>query len=111
MEGPVYLISSATDTLPDLVAVLHAQGIRIVLDGKIDKNHNGIRATFEGLPDAPVTRFEMTINGGKHGILVNSANLCASPQFAIARFIGQNNTGEALRPKIGVRCPKKHRRR
>ena len=113
MSGPVYLSTAPGNAngLPDLIAVLHAQGIRIVLDGKIDKNRGGIRATFEGLPDAPVSRFEMTINGGKKGILVDSANLCAAPQIATARFIGQNNTGEALRPKIGVRCPKKHHHR
>ena len=109
MTGPVYLVTGPGHVLPDVVAVLHAQGIRIVVDGRIDKNRGGIRATFEGLPDAPVSSFQMTINGGRKGILVDSANLCAAPQIATASFIGQNNTGEALRPKIAVRCPK-HRK-
>ena len=109
MSGPVYLVSTPTSKsgLPDLVAVLHAQGIRIVLTGRIDSSHGGVRGTFEDLPDAPVSRFEMTIFGGrKRGILVNAANLCASPQLATARFVGQNNTGEAFHPRVGAECAK-----
>jgi hypothetical protein len=109
MQGPVYLGTGYGHPLPDLLTVLHGQGIRIVLDGRIDKNRNGIRATFEGIPDAPVSGFTMTIFGGRNGILVDSENLCAAPQLATARFIGQDNSGEALHPQLGVRCPR-HRK-
>jgi hypothetical protein len=115
LEGPVYLRSSNT-TLPDLVAVLRGQGIRIVLEGRIDSVGGGIRAVFKGLPDAPVSKFVMTIFGGKkRGLLVNAANLCAAPQLAEARFGGQNNSGQVSHPQLSARCGKhsshpKHRR-
>ena len=80
MEGPVYLAQlPGRRAYPTSSPSFTRQGIRIVLDGQIDKYRSGIRATFEGLPDAPVSSFEMTIHGGKKGLLVNSADLCALP--------------------------------
>jgi hypothetical protein len=111
MEGPVYLRSS-TNPLPDLVADLHGQGIEIEVAGRIDSHHGGIRATFTGLPDAPVTKFTMALNGGKRGLLVNERNVCTSTEKAIANFVGQDNKGELLHPPLRAdRCPKapKHR--
>jgi hypothetical protein len=113
MEGAVFLRSS-DNSLPDLVAVLHGRGVRIDLEGRIDSHRGGIRGRFEGLPDAPLTRFTMTIFGGrKRGILVNSENLCRSPQIADARFLGHSNAGVVLKPKVNPKCRKgvrKHRR-
>jgi hypothetical protein len=106
LEGPVYLRSSE-NTLPDLVVALRGNGVAIDLLGRIDSHGGGIRATFDGLPDAPVNAFEMTLEGGKRGILVNAANTCSAPQLATARFVGQNNRGEALRPPVRPRC-KRH---
>jgi hypothetical protein len=112
LEGPLYLRSSG-NPLPDLVAVLRgAGGIRIVLEGRVDSFQGGLRGSFEGLPDAPVSKFTMTIFGGrKRGILVGAENLCRKPQFAIARLIGQNNLGEALKPRLDVSCPKRRKGR
>jgi hypothetical protein len=104
MRGNVYLRSS-TNLLPDLVTVLHGRGVRILLEGRIDSHHGGLRGSFEGLPDAPVSKFTMVLNGGKRGVLVNERNLCAAPQIATARFLGQDNTGEALKPQLEAKCP------
>ena len=108
LSGPVYLRSSS-NLLPDLVTVLHGRGLRIVLEGRIDSSHGGIRGTFEGLPDAPVSKFTMVLSGGRRGLLVNEKNLCSAPQLATARFAGQNNEGEALRAPLRANCPK-HRK-
>lgn len=104
LEGPVYLRSS-DNRLPDLVATLRGRGIRILLEGRIDTFRGGIRATFAGLPDAPVTEFAMTIFGGrKRGILVNAANLCAERQLGLARLIAQHNGTKARRPRLRASC-------
>ncbi|HET7485755.1 MAG TPA: hypothetical protein VFJ64_10335 [Solirubrobacterales bacterium] len=118
LEGPVYLRSSKHD-LPDMVAALSGGGLGISLEvvGRIDSSHGGIRGRFEGLPDAPFTSFTMTLNGGRHGLLANSEDLCAKQQYASARLIGQNNRGLATRVPLRVRCGKrgknghKHRHR
>ena len=78
-------------TLPDLVAALHSGKIDIDLDGRIDSVKGGrIRNTFEAVPDAPVTRFALEMQGGKKGLLVNRTNLCEGDQQGDADFTGQN---------------------
>ncbi len=111
MEGPAYLRSSG-NTLPDLVFALRGQGIEVNVAGRIDSIKGGIRGTFPVIPDAPVTKFVLRMHGGKRGVLVNSTkNLCAAPQLANSRFLGHANRGWASRPRVGVRCPKKHVKR
>jgi hypothetical protein len=106
LSGPVYLRSS-DNPLPDLIADLHAGPIRVVLDGRIDSVGNGrIRAIFEDLPDAPVTKFVLDMQGGKKGALVNSADLCAAPAYATVRMVGQNNKGEARQTQVRANCAK-----
>jgi hypothetical protein len=95
LEGPVYLRSS-NNPLPDMVAHLEGQ-VTIDLVGKIDSFRGGIRTTFGRVPDVPVTKFVMTLPGGKHGLLVNSTDLCKKPVKAILRFKAQN--GKKLTPK------------
>jgi hypothetical protein len=111
LRGPVYLRSSP-NPLPDLVAELSHGAIRIVLEGRIDSVGPGrIRTTFEGLPDAPLDRFVLNMQGGGKSLLVNSTNLCAASAFATARVVGQNNKGALLRPRVQPRCAKPGKRR
>jgi len=107
LRGPVYLRSS-DNPLPDLVADLHSGAIRIVLEGRIDSVGAGqLRASFDGLPDAPLDRFVLNMAGGKRGLLVNSANLCTATSPALARMVGQNNQGYALSAPLQANCSKK----
>jgi hypothetical protein len=84
LEGPVYLRSSS-NPLPDLVAALRgpaSQPIEVVLDGRTDSIHAGLRNTFEAAPDAPVEKFILTLKGGKKGLLINSTNICVKTKVA-----------------------------
>jgi hypothetical protein len=105
LSGPVYLRSSS-HKLPDLVADLNGQ-IEVALDGKVDTGKNGgIRNTFQVVPDAPVSKFTLTLLGGHKGLLVNSENLC-SPKAktqAIADFTGQNGKVYDTTPKVQNSC-------
>ncbi len=103
LKGNVYLRSS-DNTLPDLVAALRGDGIAIDLIGRIDSLRGGIRTTFDVIPDAPVTRFALTLYGGKRGILVNADDVCASPQRALSRFLGHNNLGVTMRTPVRANC-------
>ncbi|MGH2937508.1 MAG: hypothetical protein ACRDPE_05240 [Solirubrobacterales bacterium] len=102
VEGPVYLRSS-NNTLPDMVADLHGQ-VSIVLDGRIDSFKGGIRTTFAGIPDLPVSKFVLTLPGGKHGLLQASTNLCAKPVKGIIRLEGQNGKKVSRHPRIQTPC-------
>jgi hypothetical protein len=98
LAGPVYLRASSND-VPDLVAALSGRGIRIDVVGRIDSVEGGMRATYDVLPDAPVSKFSLTLLGGKRGLLVNSENACAAGR-AKARMVGQNNRGLLLHPPL-----------
>jgi hypothetical protein len=112
LQGPVYLRSSSHQ-LPDLVAELRgtaAEPIEVDLDGRIDSVKGGIRNTFEVVPDAPVTEFTLTMQGGKKGLLVNSTNLCEKIHRATANFTAQNGRKITLRPAMKSACGKgRHR--
>jgi len=109
LEGPVYLGTGYGHELPDLVADLHGQ-IHVILRGRIDTNaQNGIRTTFGAVPDAPVSKFTLTMKGGRKSLLENSEDLCASGQLATARFTAQNGRRLSQRPVL--RTPCSHRAR
>ncbi len=107
LQGPVY-VRSSSNAVPDLVADLRGEGLATTLIGRIDSSRGGLRAHFEALPDAPISKFTMTLPGGRKSLLVNAEDLCAAGGRATARFIGQNNATEVLHPRLGVRC---HRER
>jgi hypothetical protein len=112
LRGTVYLRSSA-DALPDLAATLHSGPVRIDLSGRIGPAKGGIRVLFDELPDAPISRFVMTLFGGKRGLLVNSADICAAPPKATVRALGQNDIGASFTSRLRGRCRAKqdaHRR-
>ena len=71
------------------------------------RSRRQIRNTFEAVPDAPVTKFTLEMQGGKKGLLENSANLCAATHRAIADFTGHNGKIEDLNPVLAAKCAKK----
>jgi hypothetical protein len=107
LKGPVYLGVGYGYKLPALVAELNGQ-IRVLLVGKIDTTkQNGIRNTFQVIPDAPVSRFVLRLRGGKkYGLLENSENICRKKQLAAVRFNAQNGRRTYLRPFIANSCGK-----
>jgi hypothetical protein len=87
------------------VASLDGQ-IHIDLDGRIDSSNGGIRTTFETVPDAPVSKFTLTMQGGKKGLLQNSTNICGGQHLASAKFAAHNGLFKALHPALNASCGK-----
>ena len=56
------------------------------------------------MPDAPVSKFVLEMQGGDKGLLVNTANLCAKQQRAIVRFVGQNGKQHRFNPPMKAKC-------
>jgi hypothetical protein len=107
IQGPVFLRSSS-HPLPDLVAALHSDRIDINLQGRIDSFGEGrIRTTFEGVPDAPVKKFVLTMLGGKKGLLINSTSICQGKHRALVAFNGQNGKRYVRNPAVAPQCGKK----
>jgi len=113
IEGPVYLRSSS-NTLPDLVAALRgpaSQPIAIDLIGRIDSINGGIRTTFTSIPDTPVSKFVLSMQGGRKGLLVNARDLCKGAGRTDAKILGQNGAHANQSPALGASCGKKRAKR
>jgi hypothetical protein len=108
LQGPVYLRSSSHQ-LPDLIADLGGQ-IEVALAGRTDSVKGALRNTFEAVPDAPVTKFSLTLFGGKRGLIELSSGFCKAPRAAVD-LTAQNGKVHDTRPVVGSSCPKKHKAR
>ena len=101
LSAPVYFVKNVRidpktkrqiRTLPMLIIPLRGEnGIKLNLKGTSKVSDDHLVNTFEAIPDAPVSRFDLTINGGKNGILVSNGNLCRKKQVADVDIDGQNN--------------------
>jgi hypothetical protein len=111
LEGPVFLRSNGSErNLPDLVVALHNAQVDFDLVGFVDSVDGRLRNRFEAAPDAPVSSFDIELEGGSKGLFENSVNLCAKKHFATANFSGQNGKAYSAKPVLKVKCPKKHKR-
>jgi hypothetical protein len=112
-SGKVYFRSNGGEReLPDLVVALRGQ-IPVQLVGFIDsvgKKHaevRRVRTRFQSVPDAPVSRFELKLYGGKRGLLESSQNLCKGSPPATIALTAQNGKTYDTEPTVSTACGKK----
>jgi hypothetical protein len=112
-QGKVYFRSNGGERqLPDLVVALRGK-VPLQLVGFIDSvgkkgaEVRRVRSRFLNLPDAPVSRFELKLSGGKKGLLENSKNICTAGDRAKFQLVGQNGKTDQTEPKVQVSCGKK----
>jgi hypothetical protein len=56
---------------------------------------------------ARVTKFVLTMQGGKKGLLINSTDICKGKHRAIVGFHGQNGKRNVTNPAVRAKCRKK----
>ncbi len=123
LSGPVYLVQGIRfshgqqiRTLPSLLIPLRGQ---IALDLRAQTSVSGgkLVTTFATIPDAAVSKFVLTINGGPKGILVitgRGRTICGKAQIANTTFSAHSGKSQSLNPRISTpacradRKPKKH---
>ena len=115
LYGNVYLRTNPAHKLPDLVADLRGpstQPIEVDLAGKTDSVHGALRNTFEFVPDAPVTKFQLQLFGHSKGLIEMSDGFCAHPNASV-KLDAQNGRGYDFNPRVKGKCGKggKHKRR
>jgi hypothetical protein len=121
LRGPVYFVQGIrTDpttgarirTLPSLLVKLAGE-VSINLRGTTAVERRKLVSTFDRVPDAPVSRFDMRLKGGRGGILVvtggRAPTLCGRRQVARARFFGHNRKSTPLRVRMAKPCKKRSR--
>jgi len=107
LKGPVYLRSS-NNKLPDLVFDLHGI-VDFEAVARIDSIRGGIRTIFTGVPDAPISRVVLNMQGARKGLIVNSTDLCAKKHRANARFGAHSAKQRTLKPLLRPSCKQKRR--
>jgi hypothetical protein len=105
LSGPVYVVLPTGSPLPKLAVLLEGRGLRIRLNAT--NGFSGIRIlnTFENVPDVPVSRFELDINGGRDGILMARRDLCGErtgPRFN-ATFTAHSGKSVSSRPRLELK--------
>ncbi len=115
LRGPIYFVKGertnpttgrVISTLPTFYVPLRGETtIHLRATTAVDRRDQLV-TTFPAVPDAPITRFEFNISGGKNGIIQATRNLCSSSAFrANVRFRGQNGANpKALTPRISTDC-------
>ena len=100
-----------THKLPDLVADLNGQ-IEVTLAGKVDtgRGRRHQEHASKSVPDAPVSKFVLSMQGGKRGFLQSTPKTSAgrTPRPTRSRsFTGQNGKVYDTTPLIANSCKKK----
>jgi hypothetical protein len=96
----------AIKTLPSLLVTLRG-AIALDLTGKTSVSHKKLVTTFGSIPDAAISKFVLTINGGSKGILAITRNLCKTSEVAGVKDTGQSGKTHTGSPKIATPCKKK----
>jgi hypothetical protein len=115
LRGFAYLRSSPHD-LPDMALDLEGQ-IDVEAAGRIDSVRGRLRTTFESIPDVPLSRIALELDGGSKGLLQNSVTLCGARKSATVKTTGQNGVINKSQTRLRIvgcdrkRPAKRHRDR
>jgi len=102
LQGPVYLRESS-GRYPDLVAALDGQ-FPLTLVAHLSTPNARIRVGFASLPDIRLSRVELVLAGGRHGLLSNSEGLCRGGRRATIDVGAYNGKTRELRPRVRADC-------
>jgi hypothetical protein len=106
-------------TLPMIIVALRGE-IAVNLKGESSTTKSGkLVNTFASVPDAPVTKFNLNIRGGKNGILAvtrtrrSTINLCARPKRHVAEADMDGHNGKRFDRNVRIKtpCAKKSKRK
>ena len=114
LVGPAYIVSHGGEKFPDLEVILQGEGITLLLDGNTNIKKGITTSTFNTVPDAPVSDFELTLPEGPHSILASflpakaKYSMCGQSLTMPTTLTGQNGAVVNQTTKIAVTgCPKK----
>lgn len=78
LTGPVALVTPTAPGLPEIGLDLRGP-LALKLKGSFVLGPQGTGVEFEGLPDIPISNFELTFDGGAKGLVVASRSVCDPP--------------------------------
>lgn len=107
LKGGVFFVRHPGRPLPDLMVALRGD-IDIDLVGRVTiPGGTRLATNFDTIPDAPVTKFTLSLVAGSHGPLgVSARNLCSARSKRATAFVeikGQNGDEITRRPRLHIR--------
>lgn len=119
LQGKAYLVSHGNAAFPDLEIVLRGEhDLTLVLDGKTDIKKGITSSTFNTVPDAPISSFELTLPQGPFSVLAANlpakvkGRMCGQSLAMPTAITGQNGAVLKQTTKIAVSgCAKKKARK
>jgi hypothetical protein len=108
LTGPVALLVAPTPGLPQLGLDLRGP-LALKLKGSFVLTDQGTGVVFDGLPDIPISRFQLTFTGGDSGLVLASRSVCEPPPLDFSTSFlspsGESRTGSTAATVDG-RCEK-----
>jgi hypothetical protein len=102
LSGPVYLIQQPGSPLPGVLVQLRGL-VNLSLRGSVSIGTGGLATTFNGIPDVPISHFELVFTGGKDGTLITSRDLCRGSGLTLkTAFTGHNGANFSRTSPVGI---------
>jgi hypothetical protein len=108
LTGPAYFVSHGNEAFPSLIMVLQAEGITVEVVGSTYISKQGITSsTFHGIPDVPITLFELVLPEGPDSALTGVGNFCKETLKMPTDFTAQDGATRDQYTKVSITgCPK-----
>ena len=104
LTGDVYLADLPGAALPGL-RVSFTSPVRLDLNGTVEFTPLGVKSTFGSVPDVPLERFELALDGGRSGALVlpTGVDLCRDrPPSIGGDFVAHSGATAAHREAVTI---------
>lgn len=104
LRGLVYVVQPRGSGLPDLWTELEGSGLRLVVRSTTSVKRGHLHTQLVGIPDIPLSRFNMRLFGGRKGLFVLARSLCgkagASSIVQTAALEGQDQAFRFARVRV-----------
>jgi hypothetical protein len=116
LRGSAYFVKVGSGKLPKLVIALRG-ALSLDVTGATNVARNGQLTTTITAPDVPVSRFALTVHGGRGGVLLNNRNVCTAPKKRLVTIVqstahnGKRTTQRAATKVTGCPKPKKPKKK
>jgi hypothetical protein len=102
LAGPVYFVSHGGEAFPELVLLVHGDGVTVEIAGSTQIRHGIVSSIFKSMPDLPFASLELNLPRGRHSVLGASADLCDSQPYLSVRLRAQSGAEVKRRVRIAV---------
>lgn len=106
LSGPVRIVEVGPNSLPKVVVYLNGM-INVRLTGLIGLTAAGTETAFQGIPDVPLSRFQLDFNGGANALVGTNKDLCKKAPRIQGLFTAHSGATKTVTITPTVKgCPK-----